>query len=283
MEKQNNLRYLLAKVRTARGKASDRLRQRANKRNKNRVGRLPTSEQNWKIILSDEVRCSFLLIPFCPNVFFSTPIPNTPLFFPYLRDEVLRPCRATWKNQDTGWTTETYLFNSRLGQEIIFSLFHSVQTGSETHQYPARWVPAALSLRVNRLRLKTHDSPFSAEVKNAWRYFSTRPYVIMTCLIKYRGICAVYSMTQQPLVGRDLFIIEDSRSLWGTPHSVGLLWKNDQPDAETFTWKHATQEIDILAPGGIWIRSPSNRLRSRSHWDRAVPLPVSYDIELQGD
>jgi hypothetical protein len=59
MEKQKeyNLRYLLAKVRTTRGKASGRLRQRANKRNKIRVGRLPTSEQNWKIILSDEVRC----------------------------------------------------------------------------------------------------------------------------------------------------------------------------------------------------------------------------------
>jgi hypothetical protein len=74
MEKQKeyNLRYLLVKVRTTRGKASDRLRQRANKRNKNHVsgsdsgrnklnknhvGRLPTSEQNWKIILSDEVRC----------------------------------------------------------------------------------------------------------------------------------------------------------------------------------------------------------------------------------
>jgi hypothetical protein len=58
MEKQKeyNLRYLLAKVRTTWGKASDRLRQRANKRNKNRVGRLLTSEQNWKIILSDEVR-----------------------------------------------------------------------------------------------------------------------------------------------------------------------------------------------------------------------------------
>jgi hypothetical protein len=44
MEKQKeyNLRYLLAKVRTTRGKASDRLRQRANKRNKNSVGRLPT-------------------------------------------------------------------------------------------------------------------------------------------------------------------------------------------------------------------------------------------------
>jgi hypothetical protein len=52
-----HLRYLLAKVRTTWGKASDRLRQRANKRNKNRFGRLPTSDQNWKIILSDEVRC----------------------------------------------------------------------------------------------------------------------------------------------------------------------------------------------------------------------------------
>jgi hypothetical protein len=48
-QKEYNLRYLLAKVRTTRGKASDRLRQRANKRNKNRVGRLPTSERNrWK-------------------------------------------------------------------------------------------------------------------------------------------------------------------------------------------------------------------------------------------
>jgi hypothetical protein len=57
IQKEYNLRYLLAKFRTTCGKASDRLRQRANKRNKNRVGRLPTSEQNWKIILSDEVQC----------------------------------------------------------------------------------------------------------------------------------------------------------------------------------------------------------------------------------
>jgi hypothetical protein len=45
IQKEYNLRYLLAKVRTTRGKALDRVRQRANKRNKNRVGRLPTSEQ----------------------------------------------------------------------------------------------------------------------------------------------------------------------------------------------------------------------------------------------
>jgi hypothetical protein len=58
MEKQKeyNLRYLLAEFRTTRGKASDRLRQRANKRNKNHVRHLLTSEQNLKIILSEEVR-----------------------------------------------------------------------------------------------------------------------------------------------------------------------------------------------------------------------------------
>jgi hypothetical protein len=50
--KEYNLRYLLAKW----GKSSDRLRQRTNKCNKNRVGRLPTSERNCKIILSDKVR-----------------------------------------------------------------------------------------------------------------------------------------------------------------------------------------------------------------------------------
>jgi hypothetical protein len=42
-------------------------------------------------------------------------------------------------------------------------------------------------------------------------------------------------MAQQPLVGQDLRIIEASRSHSGTPHSVGLLWTSDQPDAETST------------------------------------------------
>jgi hypothetical protein len=50
-QKEYILRYQLAKVCTTWEKASDRLRQRANKQNKNHVGRLPTSEQNRKIIL----------------------------------------------------------------------------------------------------------------------------------------------------------------------------------------------------------------------------------------
>jgi hypothetical protein len=56
-QKEYNLRYLLAKAHTTWGNASDRFRQQAKKRNKNRVGRLPTSERNRKSVLSDEVRC----------------------------------------------------------------------------------------------------------------------------------------------------------------------------------------------------------------------------------
>ena len=42
-------------------------------------------------------------------------------------------------------------------------------------------------------------------------------------------------MAQQPLVGQGLLIIQASRSRSHTPHSVGFLWTNDLPDAETST------------------------------------------------
>ena len=38
-----------------------------------------------------------------------------------------------------------------------------------------------------------------------------------------------------PLVGQRLLLIESSQSHSDTPHSVGLLWTTDQPDAETST------------------------------------------------
>jgi len=42
-------------------------------------------------------------------------------------------------------------------------------------------------------------------------------------------------MAQQPLVGQGLLMNEASRSHSDTPHSVGLLWMSDQPNAETST------------------------------------------------
>jgi hypothetical protein len=42
-------------------------------------------------------------------------------------------------------------------------------------------------------------------------------------------------MAQQSLLGQGLLIIEASRSHSDTPHSVGLLWTRDRPEAETST------------------------------------------------
>ena len=55
-------------------------------------------------------------------------------------------------------------------------------------------------------------------------------------------------MQQQPLVGQGL-IIEALRSHSEPPHSVGLLWMTDQPDAENIL--QLSQEIDVRALGGI--------------------------------
>jgi hypothetical protein len=59
-----------------------------------------------------------------------------------------------------------------------------------------------------------------------------------------------------------------------TPHSVGLLWTSDKPDAETSTWQHTTLTRDSHALGEIRTHNPSKRaatdlrLRPRDHWDR---------------
>jgi hypothetical protein len=43
-----------------------------------------------------------------------------------------------------------------------------------------------------------------------------------------------FSTVQQPLVGQAFLIVDASRSHSDTPHSVGLLWTSDQPDAESY-------------------------------------------------
>jgi hypothetical protein len=42
-------------------------------------------------------------------------------------------------------------------------------------------------------------------------------------------------MVQQPLLDQGVVIIEVSQSHSDIPHSVGLLWTSDQPEAETCT------------------------------------------------
>jgi len=78
-------------------------------------------------------------------------------------------------------------------------------------------------------------------------------------------------MTQKPLVGQDLLIIEASRSRSDTPHSAGLLWTSYQPDAETSTWQHTTVTRDIYVPWGI----RTHNLRKPAVADSHLTRPAS--------
>jgi hypothetical protein len=84
-----------------------------------------------------------------------------------------------------------------------------------------------------------------------------------------------------PPVGQGLVIVEASRSYSDTPHSVGLLWTSDQPDAETSIWQHS-YETNFYTLGGIGTRNPNKRaaanprLRPRGQLDRQlVPIIVN--------
>jgi len=91
-------------------------------------------------------------------------------------------------------------------------------------------------------------------------------------------------MSQQPLVGQCLLKIEATR-----PHSVGLLWRSDQPDAENSTLnKQHSKEIDIPAPGGVRTRNPSKqtaanaRLIPRGYWDRRCNMIHNDTVYVYG-
>jgi hypothetical protein len=81
-------------------------------------------------------------------------------------------------------------------------------------------------------------------------------------------------MAQQPLVGQGLLIYEVSRPHSDTPHSVGLPWTSDQPDAETTHYAHKKQ--DIHATGGIQTRNSSKRAPA----DRATTGAGSRDYRI---
>jgi hypothetical protein len=95
--------------------------------------------------------------------------------------------------------------------------------------------------------------------------------------------CLFFFVTQQPLLGLGLLIVEVSRSQSDIPHSVGLLWTSDRPVAETSTWQHTTLTRDRHP----CLRRDSNpqsqqacghipRLRPRGSWDRHSFFITTY-------
>jgi hypothetical protein len=61
----------------------------------------------------------------------------------------------------------------------------------------------------------------------------------------YGYTCSFLNTARQLLLCQVSPIIEGSRSHSDTPHSVGLLWTSDQPEAETSTGQHTTLTTDI--------------------------------------
>jgi len=90
-----------------------------------------------------------------------------------------------------------------------------------------------------------------------------------------------FPVAQQLLVGQALIMIEGLHSHSDTPHSVGLLWKSDRPDAETSSFQYKTQETDICAPGGIRTHNFSKRAAADPrHWDRRLQFYIYIYIYI---
>ena len=77
-------------------------------------------------------------------------------------------------------------------------------------------------------------------------------------------------MAQQSVVGQCLLNSEALRSDSDTPHSVGLPWTSDEPDAET-TWQHGKfkRQISMLSSGFEPVIPASERPQTHA-LDRAA-------------
>ena len=83
-----------------------------------------------------------------------------------------------------------------------------------------------------------------------WRKNGRSVTLITVCLhplyafMMWKGTilpCTLFCPTTlQPLMGYGFLTAWDSRSHSDAPHSVGLLWTSDQPDAAISTWQHKT-------------------------------------------
>jgi hypothetical protein len=84
-------------------------------------------------------------------------------------------------------------------------------------------------------------------------------------------IFSLFSHGTTAPVGQGLLIVKDSWSLSETPHLVGLLWTSDQPDAETSTWQHNTQERQTYIPlVGFEPAIPASQRPQNHTLDRAA-------------
>ena len=88
--------------------------------------------------------------------------------------------------------------------------------------------------------------------------------------------------------GSGPFNVGALRSHSDTPQSVGLLWTNDQPEVETYTWRHTSLIKGSHATGGIRTRNPSKqatadpRLRLHGYCTRPLMRIMMGSPSLHG-
>jgi hypothetical protein len=86
-------------------------------------------------------------------------------------------------------------------------------------------------------------------------------------------------MAQQPPMGQGLLIIKASQSHSDTPHSVGLLWTNDRPDAEISNNTQHSQETDTHAPAGFEPAIPASERPQTHALDSAATGIGEFDLQ----
>jgi len=123
--------------------------------------------------------------------------------------------------------------------------------------------------RRSNLRYTSTVTPWSTSIPTT--YLCDTADCTFQCCVNYlsiyisRNIC--FSKVQQPLVGQDFLVIEAWWWHWDTPHSIGLFWISDDPDAEISEWRHATFTRDRLP----CPRRDSNSQSQHSNGSRSTP------------
>jgi hypothetical protein len=84
----------------------------------------------------------------------------------------------------------------------------------------------------------SHPTCFGVFRSSSGRYLTKETTIMAIYVID----CNFFFVAPQPPVGHGLLIIEASRSHSDTPHSVGVLWTSDQPDAETSDYATFTKD-----------------------------------------
>ena len=80
------------------------------------------------------------------------------------------------------------------------------------------------------------------------------------------------TLVQHPPVGQGLRIIDYTQSHSDTLQSVGILWRSDQPYAETSIWQDTTVTTEGLPyprrDSSPQTQQASGRRPTRDHWNR---------------